>query len=126
MKYLKYLTEKIKQEDFYVEINIQEYDDLMDDNTNRERFNTTEVNFLYIRGLIPETDPNDIKYYVTNCFHVYYNPIRDSTKVYLATKGWLFLTKLKDSYYVVSCGSGCYKCDQWDGLVRFLKDKGII
>jgi hypothetical protein len=39
---------------------------------------------------------------------------------------------LEDDYYLVFTsnnkidGSKYYKCDQWDGLMMFLKDKGII
>ena len=125
MKYLKYLTENFKQDEFYVEISEWEYRDYL--LHKKDSFNKREIDFL---------KDNLSKEFTVD----YYPRAADAPMAkivigfYTPKAGWVntYINKLEDSYFIINgidvtdYHYFTYKCDQFEGLVQLLKDKGII
>jgi len=123
MLYLK-LYEMFNREDFYQEIDVDEYFEVTREFENLEKISDKEyyffediVNKNYISVLFDNT-----------CIHIGFGENNYSDKIY-------FFRKVKDEWWYVSrqiynADSSIkftyYKCDQWGGLMTFLKDKKII
>ena len=120
MKYLKTINETFNTDDYYTKINSEEYKYLLL-NGVKEVFNSREVNFI-----------KNLKEYKT--FVNYWikkdksatSDFEESVLVHLIPKsGLLSITKLEDEYFIIyfsKIENEFYKCDQFEGLVRFLKD----
>jgi len=135
MLYLK-LYEAFNREDFYQEIGIDEYDE----KTSKDRRNLltreyeslekiTDKEYYFFEDNI--VDKNYLSLLFNNtCIEVGFGDHISSgfsDKVY-------FFNKVKDEWWYVceqkyqSVGSrfDYYKCDQWEGLMKFLEDKKLV
>lgn len=135
MKHIKHINEGFNQDDYYVNISDDEYYKLSyDTDDNKDIFNSKEVDF-FNRLTIGHWEKELGRYIYGQSFISTTEEFDDSYKVNIIKNQMInYITKLKDSYYLVNCYD-CYrtflspmkyKCDQFEGLVRLLKDKGII
>jgi hypothetical protein len=124
------LFEMFNKEDFYKEISYLEYGEL---NTyfNKESFNKNEVNFF--NNLTGDKIRIDFWRKQKKHTSVRTSSFDDSDEVALCILNkyiYVNLTKLKDNYYIVNydinSGYDYYRCDQFEGLIKLLKDKKVI
>ena len=137
--YIK-LFEGFNKDDYYKNISHDEYVTLItpkrygynnrDNYVNKEIFNRMEVDYLNNIGvlcweMIDGSDINNID-----------NKSVDNNKYYkcyiLKNGHNIYITKLRDDYFLVRIShrhgyrNSYYRCDQFDGLVELLKDRGLI
>ena len=131
MKHIKYIREAFNQSDYYINITEEEYDELMypDEeiySTNKDVFTSREVDF--INKLSSDKDYLWVSFW-ERADGVSTDSFDESVLVGLTYRGDnIYITKIEDGYFIVNFGKNInqlYKCDQFDGLVRFLKDKGL-
>ena len=138
MKHIKYIREAFNQSDYYINITEPEYDKLMYgiqfgyqegeiDSTNRDVFTSREVDF--INKLSSDKDYLWISFW-ERADDVSTDSFDESVRVALTYRGDnIYITKIEDGYFLINFGNNInqlYKCDQFEGLVRFLKDKKVI
>jgi hypothetical protein len=110
------------KEDYYVKITEEEFNTLHSDD-NKDGFSPNEID--YIENLNFEVKSWGGQY--KSSVHMYHSrpwtlePIKNMS---------CYITKLEDRYFIVctlNIGlNSFYKCDQWEGLLKLLKDKNII
>jgi len=137
MKHIK-LYEAFNQSDYYINITEPEYDKLMYgtqlgyqegeiDSTNKDVFTSREVDF--INNLTSYKDYLWV-YFWERADDVSTDSFDESVRVALTYRGDnIYITKIEDGYFLINFGNNInqlYKCDQFEGLVRFLKDKKVI
>ena len=137
MKHIK-LYEAFNQSDYYINITEPEYDKLMYgiqfgyqegeiDSTNKDVFTSREVDF--INNLTSYKDYLWVSFW-ERADDVSTDSFDESVRVALTYHGdSIYITKIEDGYFIVNFGNNInqlYKCDQFEGLVRFLKDKKVI
>ena len=126
MKHLR-LFEGFNQDEYYKEITSEEFNDLEDEGMivgfspkDREKLDiilNNNVGPRFIKTI------RSSSYNSGGCLVLMLNDDYFSHVV---------IEPLEDDYYIVLTsnnkidGSKYYKCDQWEGLMRLLKDKGII
>ena len=126
MKHLR-LFEGFNQDEYYQEITSEEFNDLEDEGMivgfspkDRERLDIILNNNVWPRF---SKTIRSSSYNSGGCLVLMLN---DDYFSHVA------IEPLEDDYYIVFTsnnkidGSKYYKCDQWEGLMRLLKDKGII
>ena len=136
MKHLR-LFEGFDTDEYYQEITSEEFDDL-EDNDEMIGFSPKDREKLDII-LNNNVGPRFIKTIRSSSYNSgfpYYNPASGGGCLVLMLNDDYFshvaIEPLEDDYYIVFTsnnkidGSKYYKCDQWEGLMMFLKDKGII
>ena len=96
------------QKDYYTEIAYKEYN-----------------NFIYNKMIdFNLRDINRLKLVIDKFELIKY---RNINYIYFKYKGdWLSILECEDEYFLVSSYDKYYKCDQFDGLIYFLKDKKLI
>lgn len=122
-------------QDYYVKITYDEWWDLVncEPNDNKDVFNRKEVDFFnnnttisYWGGHMSSGISTSNEFNKSFLVVILTHP-RGIKKDYT---GISFIHKLKDDYFVVRMnmhkGYESYKCDQFEGLIKLLKDKGII
>jgi hypothetical protein len=137
MKHIK-LYEAFNQSDYYINITEPEYDKLMYgtqlgyqegeiDSTNKDVFTSREVDF--INNLTSYKDYLWVSFW-ERADDVSTDSFDESVRVALTYRGDnIYITKIEDGYFIVNFMNNInelYKCDQFEGLVRFLKDKKVI
>ena len=130
---LNALFEAFKTEDYYQEINHQEYVDLLgtyvewsdeDEESLRRRVTDSDLNKLKKlfsdRPVLPcrvedegHEDESGDGVYVDASYDM-----KNSINIWIDS--------LEDDWYLVSDPDGYYKCDQWEGLMKLLNDKGYF
>jgi hypothetical protein len=130
---LNALFEAFKTEDYYQEINHQEYVDLL--GTYVEWSDEDEES---LRRRVTDSDLNKLKKLFSDRPVLPYRVDDDGFKdesgdgvyvdgSYVDTESVnIWIDSLEDDWYLVSTPCGYYKCDQWDGLIRLLSDKGYL
>ena len=135
MRHIK-LFESFKTEDYYQEITVHEYDDLLGlfDSWRDDEDETSTP----LRGRISDVDFNKLKKLFSDRRYLPYRVDDDGFEdesgdgVYVdgsyvdKESVSIWVDSLEDDWYVVSTPCGYYKCDQWDGLIRLLSDKGYL
>jgi hypothetical protein len=137
MKHIK-LYEAFNQSDYYINITEPEYDKLMYgiqfgyqegeiDSTNRDVFTSREVDF--INKLTSDKDYLWVSFW-ERADDVSTDSFDESVRVALTYRDDnIYITKIEDGYFLINFSNNInqlYKCDQFEGLVRFLKDKKVI
>jgi hypothetical protein len=127
MRHLR-LFEGFNQDEYYQEITSEEFNDLEDNDGMNVDFSPKDREKLDI-------------ILNNNVGHRFSKTIRSSSYnsggclVLMLNDDYfshVAIEPLEDDYYIVFTsnnkidGSKYYKCDQWEGLMRLLKDKGII
>lgn len=107
----------MENNDYYEEITSQKFDEL-----------------AYYSSI--DLSERDIKFIESNINFRLSNYENFSLKTVTVTNGHAIIFSLKDEWYIVKCDvipekvrshrTLCYKCDQFDGLVEFFKDKKEI
>jgi hypothetical protein len=138
MKHIKYIREAFNQSDYYINITEAEYDKLMYgiqfgyqegeiDSTNKDVFTSREVDF--IKKLTSDKDYLWVSFW-ERADYVSTDLFDESVRVALTYRGDnIYITKIEDGYFLINFGNNInqlYKCDQFEGFVRFLKDKKVI
>jgi hypothetical protein len=124
------LFESFTTDDYYKKLNYEEYQELYNFYDNKEAFNKNEVNFF--NNLTGDKIRIDFWRKQKKHTSVRTSSFDDSDEVALCILNkyiYVNLTKLKDNYYIVNFYAGgrytseYYRCDQFDGLLKLLKDK---
>ena len=127
MLYLK-LYEAFNREDFYQEIDSDEYYSEVDEDEFRLRITTSEISLLRDK-IVPEYFSMSKILYSDTCLEIpVFGTGVDSESYYIfkcRDEWWYILERLHHEDDDAS-GNYYYKCDQWDGLMRFLTDKNFI
>lgn len=136
MKHIK-LYEAFNQSDYYINITEPEYDKFMYgiqlgyqegeiDSTNKDVFTSREVDF--INNLTSDKNYLWVSFW-ERADEVSTDVFDESVRVVLNYRGDnIYITKIEDGYFIVNFMNNInelYKCDQFEGLVRFLKDKNL-
>jgi hypothetical protein len=127
MLYLK-LYEAFNREDFYQEIDSDEYYSEVDEDEFRLRITTSEISLLRDK-IVPEYFSMSKIVYSDTCLEIpVFGTGVDSESYYIfkcRDEWWYILERLhhEDDH---ASGNYYYKCDQWEGLMRFLTDKNFI
>jgi hypothetical protein len=97
------------------------------DSTNRDVFTSREVDF--INKLTSDKDYLWVSFW-ERADDVSTDSFDESVRVALTYRDDnIYITKIEDGYFLINFGNNInqlYKCDQFEGLVRFLKDKKVI
>ena len=131
MKHIKHINEGFNIDDYYVNLTKDEYEKVAwDTYDNKESFDSKEVDFLKKNTVIChwENESGSTTEEFDDSYKVRIKQKREMRRLKRMGEN-IYITKLKDSYYVVNFNSNInelYKCDQFEGLVRLLKDKMVI
>ena len=107
---MKYL-DSFKKEDYYTEISLNEYNDFVYNKSID--FNIRDINRL-----------KDI----SGKFNVrkWNNMLLERDTYYIDFNNNLDIFECENEWFIVYYDDNFYKCDQFDGLIYFLKNKGFI
>ena len=130
MKYLK-IFEEWNCGDLYTQISEAEYRRLSVDYENHSRREENISDIDKIKNLL---DTNDVKFYtrpfgedIVKWIYIWYKPNRSTDwniEVTMVNDDWYLVKVLEDNS---NWGEhDYYKCDQYEGLIEFLKDLKVI
>jgi hypothetical protein len=133
MKYLKLFNEskKEKENEFYQEVDPL---DFFNDNTDRfvDMKKAEELIELLPEGKIceialfgyPKQDKKYVKFSIDKDINDM--PYEISSEISELDDEWFIVLIIHRNMEVEEVWEECYKCDQWDGLIKCLEDKRII
>jgi hypothetical protein len=151
MKYLKSIIESFNSEDYYTEISVEEYYSYYDE--SKKDFKNIYMNLSDFKHLINLFNESGVKFeYQTSSkefnasiftppkpsklsYNSKVNRIKDyynNWSIFLGKDEWFYCfcrienRVIKKSGVIKKSQYHYYKCDQFEGLIQFLKDKGII